>query len=365
MVSLVFAVLLLGLCMLGISLRKVYFFLPPKELKRQAEVGDELAQKLWRAVSYSGSLQVLLWLWIGLSAAGSLVLFARIVQPGLGFIVIALLLWLAFMWLPNARISSVSARLSMWVTPGVVWLLNYLHPLFGRLADLWHRRYPAGEHTGLFEPDDLAELIAKQQRQPDSRMSHSDLERVERAISFSKRKVRDILIPRKKVKTLSATEPVGPILLDELHASGHARFPVYEGKKDQIVGTLAARHLDLKSVGKVGDFMEPRVAYIHESDSLAAALQAFYQTQQTLLIVVNSFEEYVGMITVDDILHALAGPPEPDEFTEHDSRQAVAAKHNKPKPAPSTEKTDKKSDKKPTEDKAAKTVSEPEPEVIE
>ncbi|HVC36421.1 MAG TPA: CBS domain-containing protein [Candidatus Dormibacteraeota bacterium] len=347
MVSLILALILVALVLLAVSLRKVYFCLPINELKRQAEIGDQLAQRIWQAVSYGLSLRILLWLWLGLSAAGSFVLLARLIPPYFSFLVIALLLWLAFVWLPNARISRFSSTLASQLTPVIVWVLNYLQPLLRRLANLWQNHFPARYHTGLFEADDLTELIDRQQQQPDSRLSQTDLDRVERAISFSKRHVRDILVPRKKVKALSASDAVGPILLDELHASGHSRFPVYEGKKEQIVGTLLSRRLDIKSAGKVADFMEPRVAYVHENDSLSEALQAFDQSQQPLLVVINGAEDYVGIITLEDILCALAGLPETTDFEDHHQRSAVAAKHRRPKPI------------------KAETISESVPEVLE
>lgn len=321
---------LLALAFLAVVLRKTYYYLPEKELKRQAEMGDGLARTLYRAVAYGSTLRAYLWLMIGLFSAGGLVLFARVAPVWLGFMVVAFSLWLAFSWLPNTRVTIFGAKLSALVTPVIAWKLSYLHPLLSRAADLVHRYHPTHDHTGLYEADDLVELIDRQQRQSDSRMSQAELDRAKSALAFSSLKVRDVLVPRKQVKTLNGNDPVGLVLLDELHATGHHRFPVYEGKKDQIVGFLQASRLDLNSNGKIGDFIDKKLCYVHENDSLEEALQTFYATKQAMLLAVDNFEDYVGIVTVEDVLKTLAGAPKMNSFDQYEDKKAVASRHAQP-----------------------------------
>jgi CBS domain containing-hemolysin-like protein len=47
--------------------------------------------------------------------------------------------------------------------------------------------------------------------------------------------------------------------------------------------------------------------------------------------VVNSFNEYVGIVTLSDILNRLLGEAE-KSFEEHDDRKAVASRHSQPEP---------------------------------
>ena len=73
----VLSALLLLLALTGIVIRKTYFYVPARELKRRAAKHDPAAAKLYRAVAYGNSLRALLWLYIGLTSAASFILLAR------------------------------------------------------------------------------------------------------------------------------------------------------------------------------------------------------------------------------------------------------------------------------------------------
>jgi hypothetical protein len=128
------------------------------------------------------------------------------------------------------------------------------------------------------------------------------------------------------VRQVSAAEPVGPILIKELHDSGFSRFPVYDSAPGDIVGTLYLRDLiDLKHTGQIRDIMQAGLFFVHEDYPLEQVLDAFLKTQHHLFLVVNSFEEFVGIITIEDILEQILGAKIVDEFDQYDDMRAVAA----------------------------------------
>jgi CBS domain containing-hemolysin-like protein len=338
MFSYLLAVLFAALVIISVVLQKTYSALPAKELKRRAEGGGPLAARFWQAVAYGPSLRALLWLVVVFSATLCFVLLSRVAPPFLGFVAVALLLYVVFSWLPAGETSDVVARLSYAVTPAVVWVLGYLDPVLLRVYRLVHRRNDGHVHTGVYVRDDLLELIERQKSQADNQLSIEELNIASSALKFGERKVRELVIKRKKVITVDAAADISPVYLDELHKSMHSRFPVYEGKPDNFVGVLYLGALTSvgsgKGVrGKVKSHMSSGIVYLHEADSLADALHAFYLTKRQLFIVINKFEEYVGIITLEDILRALLGEATDYDFDQHEVRSAVAAKHNKkPKP---------------------------------
>lgn len=337
MLTFIVALLCIALSFVALTLRKTFYYLPEKELRRQAKQGDELAKVLYRAVAYGSSLQLLLWLLIGVFAAVGFVLFARLAPPIFGITAIALLLWLGFVWMPGTRLTGLGARLAVWSTPVLVGMLRYLDPILSRSAGWIGRRYPQS-HSGLYERSDLLELIDMQKRQTDSRIPVEELELAERALRFDQHKIRNVVVPRKQVKAVGKDDAVGPILLDELHATGYSRFPVYGKSEKDIIGTLHLISLEeARQGGHVRDYFETGVVYLHEGDTLADALHAVYTTKHQLFVVVNSFEEYVGIVTLEDILHSLLGQPVEDEFGAHHDITAVAARHPKKKKSPPKE----------------------------
>jgi CBS domain containing-hemolysin-like protein len=337
MLSFLLALALAVVMLLCVMLQKTYHTLPSKELKRRAETGNELSARLWPAVAYGPTLQVLLWTVLLLAGGACFVLLARIAPPVLGFLAVTLLLVTAFAWVPKSELKGFEARFTVLLTPAVVWLLGTLDPVLSRLARYVHRPSDGHLHTNVYIREDLINLIERQKSQPDNELTIEELTIAGTALRFGERKVRELMTKRKKVVVVNADNDISPVMLDELHKTEHSRFPVYEGEPDNFVGALYLS--ELTSVGsgkgargKVRNRMSPGIAYVHEADTLAEALHAFYLTKKQLFIVINKFEEYVGLITIEDMVHALLGKPGEYVFDQHESRSAVAAKHvKKPK----------------------------------
>jgi CBS domain containing-hemolysin-like protein len=205
-------------------------------------------------------------------------------------------------------------------------------------------RYVAAKHTGLFEKDDLIKLLDQQQAQTDSRLTSEELEIAKRALGFGDHKVADVLTPRKAIKTVLADDTIGPVLIDELHKSGQPYALVRASAKGEIVGTLRFDWLGLESRGHVSDIMDDHVYYLHENDSLAEALHAFFVTNQSVFLVINNFEEYLGLLSVETILGQLLGHVPGDDFDQYADSASVAARysHDRPEAATDAVKTDDK-----------------------
>lgn len=141
--------------------------------------------------------------------------------------------------------------------------------------------------------------------------------------------IRDIMTPKGMIVSIDASESIGPLVIDELHKSGHSRFPVIDGDVDHVVGmlylhdlvALRSDHSDARSA------MDHRVFYIKDNQMLSHALHAFLRTRHHLFIVVNSYRETVGLLSLEDVIEKMLGMTVVDEFDEfHDIRKV--AEHN-------------------------------------
>ena len=139
------------------------------------------------------------------------------------------------------------------------------------------------------------------------------------------------MTPRKQIKTILASDTIGPILINELHQNGQEQVLVRESAKGPFVGSLRFSQLGIDSKGQVRDIMQPTIYYVHENDSLGDALHAFFVTNHPVFVVVNSAEEYVGIITVEHILRQLVGHVPGDDFDQYSNLEAVAARHHRVK----------------------------------
>ncbi|MFI5271341.1 MAG: CBS domain-containing protein [Candidatus Saccharimonadales bacterium] len=345
MTNLLYSILFLVLAILGMVLKKTYFAIPLRELKRRAQQKNENAKKLYRAAAYGNSLKSFLWLYIGLMSALSLILFARQLPVWLSILIVGPILWIVFSLIPATRTTAFGTWLAGFVSPFLAWLLNYLHPILDWASSLVESKYIVPKHTGLYERDDILELIQMQQNQTDSRIQDEELDILHRTLNFNTYKVRDILTPRTHVKTILEDDTVGPVLIDELHKNAQDFVLVRESKKGPFVGTLEYNALDLSSSGKVKELMEPTVYYLHENDSLSEALHAFFVTNHPIFIVINSFEEYIGIITIENIIQKLIGHVPGEDFDQYTDLKAVSLRHNKnEKDEPDTEESVKTDD---------------------
>lgn len=150
-------------------------------------------------------------------------------------------------------------------------------------------------------------------------------------LAFGSKKVADIMTPRSVIDSVQASELLGPLVLDDLHKTGHSRIPVVEGDIDHVVGILHMRDLLIIDSGKrsstVRKAMEPRVFYIRDDQTLDHALAAFLKSHHHLFVVVNEYRETVGLLSLEDVIETLLGRKIIDEFDTHDDLRAVAARN--------------------------------------
>lgn len=326
MIPFLLGIVCAAIAMIGLALLKTYSHVPAKELARRARKGDSVASLLYRAATYGASLRALLWFIIGLALATSVIIFAHILPGWLAVLFVALIVWVGFAWIPTTNLSRIGIRLARQLAPPIAWLLDRIQPVTGRLTGLVRRHRPITVRTGLYEKSDLVELLEKQKDQPENRIAVGEINLLQHALTFGDKLVADVLIPTRVVSFVNAEEPIGPIVMEELHKSGHSRFPVYEGEQSNIVGILLMRDLITnKKSGKVSDIMRKHVSYVHEDFTLYQTLQAFIKTKQHLFIVVNGFEELVGIITIEDVIEQIVGKLIVDEFDNYDDLRQVAA----------------------------------------
>jgi CBS domain containing-hemolysin-like protein len=313
------------LTILLVLLQKTFAQVPPKELKRSAQKGDRQAEALYRAVAYGISLKVFLWLLTALAAAGTVYVVAQTLVWPLALLVIVVLFSVGFAWLPNTRPTALSKRLAQFLAPTFAWLLNYIQAPLQALGLFVARHSSWSQHTNLYQKEDLIDLLEKQEQQADNRITKQEIDIAVHALTFGDKLVRDIFVPISQVKSVKLSDSLGPVLMGELHDSGHSRFPVYDGKASNIVGVLYLHDL-LKEHhgGSVKSIYQKQVVYAHEEQTLYQTLQAFLKTKRHLFVVVNRFEEVIGIVTIEDVLEQVIGQPIMDEFDQYQDLRAVA-----------------------------------------
>jgi len=333
-------ILLIVIFLKSILLYKTSKSLPLAELRRRARASnDKRTQALYKLLAFQTSLKTIILL-LGAASGTVLFLLAARVSGWLAAALIVAVSWTVlddrFMVAPGGWLWKISS----YVAPVVVPIVNFLQPLLGRTASrIGHPKI----HSGVYEREDLLQLLDRQKSQIDNRLSDIELKTARGALTFGDKTVGSVMTPRKAVEWVNKDAPIAPKLMDDLHKTGFTRFPVISGSSKpvnpaptksrgpdqsvgEVVGTLYLADLlkNLERPGKVGDIMKPGAHFINESHSLEQALDGFLKSGQHLLIVVNNFEEVVGVLTLEDVLGQILGQKISDEFDRYHDKRAVA-----------------------------------------
>jgi len=319
-------ILLAAALIRGILLYKTFRSIPAVELKRRARQQDKKAAALYKVASYGPELYVRQWLFCTIVAAVLIIWSAR-TEWWLAATVIMIISWLSLAL--RAAADGWAGSLAAFFAPFDQRILSFIHPIVGPIAKRLSSSRRQNNHTGLYEKSDLLEVLGRQNKQSDSRIHEGDLQIAANAMTFGDKLVRETMTPRRVVKIINVNDSVGPLLMDDLHKSGFSRFPVVKDSvksaSPQIVGTLYLNNLiGYEGGGKVKDLMKPEVYFINEDCNLRQALNAFLKTHHHLLIVINSFEEMVGVISLEDVLEQILGKQIIDEFDSYKDLRAVA-----------------------------------------
>ena len=137
----------------------------------------------------------------------------------------------------------------------------------------------------------------------------SETEMVESVLSLDRLQVREVMTPRYKMIWIAVTDSHDHVW-HKIVVSGHTRFPVYEGTRDRVVGILSVKALYANLAAGAGtnirDLMTPPTI-VPETMDCTTLLETFKKSGRHMAIVADEFSQTIGLVTVHDILEAIAG----------------------------------------------------------
>ena len=304
MIDFIIACICLILAWQVILLRRAYFSKPVYEVRRQATSGNGFARLIYPVVAYGPTVRAMLWLVLGVLTAIALVLLARLAPIWLGICLLAVWLWLAFSWIPNRRVGALGRQSARMATPVLIWFLNWSYPTMRFLEKLTGRYLPP--HTGIYESTDLHRLLHQTAAQPDNRITTEELNGIKKLLTFKLANVTGYLQPWQQVVKVYEDETISPKMLDDLHKSGQAIFPVLNSKAvPRPTGWLYWEDIGLESRGTVHDYMRRPVRYVNEAETLNKVLAKFSLSGSSVFATVNAKQKITGILSLKGVLEAL------------------------------------------------------------
>ncbi|GFZ81376.1 ion transporter [Pseudohongiella nitratireducens] len=168
------------------------------------------------------------------------------------------------------------------------------------------------------EPTDIKSLLAMLRSAEQDQVLDADaLSIIEGALQVSSMQVREIVIPRPQMATVSIQQSLAEIL-DIVVEAAHSRFPVTGENPDQIIGILLAKDLLPLALNpeaerfNLKDIIRP-ATFVPESKRLNVLLKEFRETRNHMAIVIDEYGTASGLVTIEDVLEQIVGEID-DEF---------------------------------------------------
>lgn len=312
--------ILSALCVVLIRLLRSLSTETVRELKHRAKNGDIESAKIYQLRSrYGAQLHVLIVMLIIISACLICTIAGRYYP--FDFAVIATIfisiLVIGLSFIGNQTIGLVSGTSKLFES-----VLRFTSPVLKYPASFVDRYIPLGPNKKISSKAELLALL--EEYGSDSQLTQQERKAVRGSLTYADKQIKDIMIAKGVVKTIGDTEELSPVVISELHDSGYSRFPV-AGLKGEIVGTLYIKDaINLKQNKLVSSVMRKEVYYLNEEQTLYEALRAFLKTKHHLFMVVNSYEDIVGIVTIEDVLEQIIGEKIIDEFDQYDDMKVMA-----------------------------------------
>jgi len=180
-------------------------------------------------------------------------------------------------------------------------------------------RVPSTGHRHVHSPEEIDLLIAESR--DGGLLEPQEQVRLHRALRLGLRSARQLMVPRARLAAI-----VAPLAVDDVlrvvAASPYSRLPVYRGSLDAIVGILHIKDVVTRYVQSgtlsIASLLRP---IVRVPDTMAAdRLLAFLRERRShQALVVDTADEVVGLITLEDVVAELLGGVA-DEFKSAESR---------------------------------------------
>ena len=167
----------------------------------------------------------------------------------------------------------------------------------------------------LREPEDREQLLQLLQSAHERQLLDAEaLSIIQGAIATSEMRVHEAMVPRARMQVIDVDDPF-PEIVARINRSGHSRFPVIEGERDNVLGIVLAKDLlrvtDEQNF-RLRDWLRP-AAFIPESKQLSLLLREFRVSHNHMAIVIDEYAGVSGLITIEDVLEQIVGDIE-DEY---------------------------------------------------
>jgi metal transporter CNNM len=208
--------------------------------------------------------------------------------------------------LPQAIFYQHALKVGYYFVPVVRFFQIIFYPIAKPIAFVLDKILGKEKET-LLSKEEISEMIKTHEDSNDSEIDSDEESIVLGALSFSEKKVNQIMTPKKVVFALEENEILDEGKRVEIKKTGFSRIPVYHENIDEMTGVLFAKDLiNIDSDKKVYDlYRRNRIFKVNENDNLDDLLNKFIKKKSHIAYVTNSYDTFLGIVTMEDLIEEI------------------------------------------------------------
>jgi CBS domain containing-hemolysin-like protein len=293
MLSLIFAIILLVIILCLISTIKLINYLPEREIKRRT---DSLSIKIKQLIIFKNQTETSLYIIIAILSALDIFILVKSLST-LDGLVIVIILFLIFVGLVRSQVGKIIrflGKIFLSLIIKIIYKLNKKKLINKSVSE-------KKSHTGIYDLNDVDELIERQLTQDDNRILKEDLKRIKNLINLEKYSVSSFIIDKDYYPVIEPKDLITPIIIDDVKKTDRPFLPVtLDG---EIVGIVPEEIFVLKNNGHIEDFMDSNIKFISNRFSLLETLSYFINSKKDYLVVQDDYNSYLGLVYLRDIVN--------------------------------------------------------------
>ncbi|MEE9326689.1 MAG: CNNM domain-containing protein [Cocleimonas sp.] len=221
----------------------------------------------------------------------------------------------AIYWKELAPIAAYIIRVFIWITYPIILLTLLVTNRISRNKESIHSLTKAELLANTFLSED--EGVINEQE--------SDV--IENVLQLNDIKIIDILTPRSVVFALEENRRISDIVEKEDAIFRFSRVPLYKENIDNITGIVHTKKIfqqALKDDKASVNVIKKELFQINENITVSKALDLFIKRKEHMFLVVDSYDQTEGIVTLEDCIETLLGIEIMDESDDVEDMRALA-----------------------------------------
>jgi CBS domain containing-hemolysin-like protein len=162
--------------------------------------------------------------------------------------------------------------------------------------------------SDIHSEEELRMIITESQAGGAIQETERDL--IQNVFDFDDRRVTNVFTTKKNVSIIDITTSIKDVIKYTL-SEGYSRYPVYEGNHENIIGILHTKDL-FKAYAQKGENFDIKSIlrtplFVSETTLIKNLLKTFQQKHVQAAVVTDEIGDFIGLITLEDILEELVG----------------------------------------------------------